>query len=375
MIMRRFATSLPLLALIAFGCERVTVPKTPTITLANRYLSAEVLLPDPVNGVYRGPRFDWSATVGEVKTGGHTFFGPWRPEAPAKLKPTGHDATARGLAEEFSHTNPPGFAEADLNGPFVKIGVGRLLRTETNPTTRDSTLPWNKLFAEPYHFPRAYPIVDGGEWSTRRGRDWVETIHTLRREDESHAHPSTSPSRVGDMGRPASTPADTIAYRYAKRVSLDAKSATIVVRHALYNDGPASLRVDHYCHNFMNADAGQIGPDYTLSLPYEAVFLKPEKVSKLFETPGPRVTFNAPIAAGKSAEGELFLPPNLPAGECFTLHHAPTRTAIRVTSDQPVVAFNLFCTSMAICPEPYAIIDVPPHGKKTWVTRYEFLNE
>jgi hypothetical protein len=46
-------------------------------------------LPDPVNGFYKGARFDWSGIINKVELGNHTFYGQWF----SKIAPTVRDVS------------------------------------------------------------------------------------------------------------------------------------------------------------------------------------------------------------------------------------------------------------------------------------------
>ena len=49
----------------------------PVAEISNGKISATVYLPDPVNGFYRGTRFDWSGVVRSLEANGHSYYGPW----------------------------------------------------------------------------------------------------------------------------------------------------------------------------------------------------------------------------------------------------------------------------------------------------------
>ena len=50
----------------------------PTASFSNGVVDSSVYLPDPVNGYYRGTRFDWSGAIYSLRCGGHEYFGEWQ---------------------------------------------------------------------------------------------------------------------------------------------------------------------------------------------------------------------------------------------------------------------------------------------------------
>src|SRR5436190_22189008 len=55
----------------------VMAAEPPVAEISNGKISATVYLPDPVNGFYRGTRFDWSGVVRSLEANGHRYYGPW----------------------------------------------------------------------------------------------------------------------------------------------------------------------------------------------------------------------------------------------------------------------------------------------------------
>src|SRR5262245_232801 len=137
----------------------------PEATISNKQLRVKMYLPDPVNGFYKGARFDWSGIINKVEFGGHTFYGQWF----SKIDPTVRDVSykgddilvsvntsAMGPAEEFQ--TPLGYDSAKEGDRFVKIGVGVLRKRD------DSS----------YAFANVYGIVESGKWSLNHTAKYEE---------------------------------------------------------------------------------------------------------------------------------------------------------------------------------------------------------
>jgi hypothetical protein len=72
----------------------------PSAEISNGLITAELYLPDPEKGYYRGTRFDWSGNMYSLKTKDHEYFGQWFEKYDPKL----HDAIM-GPVEEFKTNN------------------------------------------------------------------------------------------------------------------------------------------------------------------------------------------------------------------------------------------------------------------------------
>jgi len=195
-------------------------------------LRLTVLLPDPVRGYYRGPRFDWSGMVAWAEWRGHTYFGSWR-EPPHR--PRANDDAA-GTAEEFGMGpltgNPPpvGYDEAGVGEEFLKIGVGRLV----------------KVPGPGYSFGALYEISQPASWDVRPGDGRIAFTQYER----------------GLRGH---------AFLYRKAIAIDPDGAGFTISRALENHGTVAIEQTHYCHNFLRIDDLPIGPSYVMDLPFRVL--------------------------------------------------------------------------------------------------------
>src|SRR5215213_1041885 len=143
------------LAAAAAACALAADPPAPDIEISNGALRVKLHSPDPVKGYYQGTRFDWAGVIASLERKGHNYFGVWFPKYDPKL----HDAIT-GPVDSF---NAIGYEEAPVGGKFLRIGVGWLKRPDA---------PRVDNF-------RTYEILDGGKWTTKKGKDWVEFTHAL----------------------------------------------------------------------------------------------------------------------------------------------------------------------------------------------------
>src|SRR5579859_7373763 len=104
-------------------------------------IRAQLLLPNPDTGYYRGTRFDWSGVIASLEYKGHNYYGKWFD----KYDPKTHDAIM-GPVEEFrTNDSALGYEQAKPGETFIKIGVG-VLRKPDEPA---------------YKFSSPYEIVNG----------------------------------------------------------------------------------------------------------------------------------------------------------------------------------------------------------------------
>jgi hypothetical protein len=299
-------------------------PKPPQHVLEGDGLKLTLYLPDAKAGYYRGTRFDWSGIVATAETGGHTVFGYWKDTH----NPANHDDVP-GTAEEFSHDEPLGYAEAPVGGTFVKIGVGVL----------------EKPAESKYRFFNNYKIAQPGAWDVKTGDKWVEFRQEL-------AHPSG------------------YGYRYAKAVRLLGPGAFAIER-TLTNTGTKRLTTDHYGHHFLTVDGDPIGPNYALRFPFPARAKSPEGLRDVAAVRDSRLVFLKPLVRG-DVQSQIVGWGDRAEDNRVTVEHAKSGLALRVVNDRPLAKFNVWSVRTTLCPEPFVALDLEPGRSLRWATRYEF---
>lgn len=297
----------------------------PSESISNGVVRLDLYLPDAEKGFYRSTRFDWSGMIRRVEYKGHVFFGPWK----EKHDPLGTDDVI-GPAEEFGMDRPLGYSDAQVGQTFIKIGVGEL----------------QKIDEPNYRFFGQYRMVRPGQWTVRRGGDWIEFQQDL----------------AGERG---------YAYRYIKRISLGQQEPGFVIDHRLKNTGTRPIDTNHYNHNFTSIDNEPIGPAYRLSFPFP---VKPHarpapNLQGVTEFQGTDITFSAPLEPGKPVWVLLdgFAGPE---HHGVVVRNTRTNAAIAIRGDQPLEKYAFYAASTAACPEPFIRIKLAPGEEKAWSTHY-----
>jgi hypothetical protein len=303
----------------------------PHLVLEESGVKLIVLLPDPFNGYYRGPRFDWAGTVAWAWWKDHTFFGSWRS---APHQPRASDAAA-GTAGEFGMgpltDNPPpiGYGDAAIGETFLKVGVGRLVKPSV----------------EPYSFGALYRIAQPASWDIRQdGR----SVSFTQEEGPVRGH----------------------AFRYSKTVALEPAGPGFAVHHVLENMGELPILQTHYCHNFMRIDERPVGREYVVELPFAASFS--QEAGGVLEAKGRNIALRRDPGP---EEGFFALVEGFESAEQSTLAVRASGAGLRISLTEPICRLQVFGTGRTICPEPFVRIDLAPGKTMRWSIRYEFLEE
>jgi hypothetical protein len=329
------------LLLLALCC--VSPAQTHDIQISNGRIDVTIHPPDPVNGFYRGTRFDWSGVIGSLKWNGHNFYGPWF----TKTDPTVVDYVYRGAdivagpcsavtgpAEEFSTKEEGlGFREARPGGTFLKIGVGVLRKPDDAK----------------YSMFRLYPIVDHGKWS-------VETKPTS----------VTFTQRVMD-------PSSGYGYLYQKVVRLSTQiPGEMLIEHRLTNIGKRLIETSVYDHNFLVLDNQPVGPDFSIKLPFVIHPAKPfktqlgtvdDKTISYLKTLEGHDQFGVAIEGfGKTAEDYRIL-----------ITNDRVNAGMQITGDQPLESEELWSIRSILAMEPFIHMSIKPGQDFSWKYTYVYF--
>ncbi|WP_143075085.1 hypothetical protein [Sphingobium sp. AP50] len=297
-------------------------------------MTVTIALPDAVHGFYRGTRFDWAGMIVEARRQGHRFYGPWFDGIAPNIRDfiddghrliAGPQTAATGPAEEF--IDPiPGYNEAPVGGTFLKIGVGRLRKTDA--------LRYSRF--------RSYAIVDNGSWRVRRTAQTVTFRQMIAPDASGYGYIYEKMVRVRSGGR-------------------------LEIGHRLVNIGNRPISTQVYNHNFTRFDDRDIGPGVSIDLPYPL----PESTATphLASVKGSTLSYLAPLAAGD----HVTLSPNSvtadPGTSGFTIA-GPGGMKLRAASDTPIIRAQIWSIRRVVAVEPFIAIQLPAGVEKRWVWRY-----
>ena len=257
-----------------------------------------------------GPRFDTVGAVTAVARDGQSF------------------CAREGLIDEFNiqgPLSPPGYDEARPGEPFVKIGVGELIRADDTA----------------YRFSQPYIVRQYAPVTAERHGDVLTVSQSLRTE--------------GGWG-----------YEYHKTYRVQTAAATLVIEYALTNTGTRTIHAEQYNHNWFNFGGDPINEHYSLETEFDLV----DHDAEWFGRSLGRLTLT-----GCVTQARYFPSPQSAPVHANSLHvgHATRGQAVVVSGDFSVARFALFADHTALCPEVFAEITLAPGQSRTWKRHYQFL--
>lgn len=378
------------------------------LTLHSPIMSATVFMPleaaessssgNPNNNddiYYIGSRFEHGSMIGDI------FFGKDRSVYGRSLWRTPHDPSwpesGIGLASEFGCgdngatcagrgdiTNGVlGYESAKIGQPFLKIGVGALIKGSCGPecsndiaaTSSSTTTSTNTNGDSSYRFNSPYKFYRPPSWKVLPSPDPNEVTFV-------------SEEVVGEYG-----------YRIQKTIRLDGNVLT--VRSLLTNLGTKQFTTPWYSHHFFAGDVNPIGPGYVLDLGLSEYGLP--KQTPAFKQPGMgswsgdmneyanvtmandgsiSMTMKKLIPDGVKLKAD-FLDENtmtLTDGS-FTLH-APNGLSVyeripelQTQSGNPFIyAYSVYAERGALSPEPMLLLYVRPGETTFWTQHLKFTS-
>jgi ribosomal protein S17 len=296
----------------------------PHAEITNGIISARIYVPDPVNGYYRGTRFDWSGINAEIKYGGHSFSGQWF----EKYDPFLHDAVM-GPVEAFS---PVGFEESSPGGYFTIIGVGVLQKQDS--------------IYSPYRF---YKIIDPGKWKVYTKHNQVQFVHELR-----------------DSG---------YSYKYKKTERLTKAKPEMVLMHKLKNTGHRILETMVYDHNFFLIDGQPTGPPFEITFSFPLTEKKEgQGLGEMISIKGNRMVVNRSFLKNEQAYTVLEGYGQTAKDYDIRIENHKTGAGVHIRANRPISKLVFWACSTILCPEPYIFLKIKPGETATWKISYQFYN-
>jgi hypothetical protein len=328
------ALGLALMALFA----QVSLAQPPQSHIANKQLRVKLFLPDAKNGFYRGVRFDWSGVIGDLEFSGHHLYLPWfaalDPEAQDVVFKedkivAGTNSAMTGPAEEFQ--TPIGYESARPGQTFLKVGVG-LLR---------------KIDDKPYRFTTHFELVDGGRWTVHKTAKTITFTQVLANKD-------------ADYG-----------YIYTKTIRLIGNTSQLVIEHRLVNTGKLPIATKLYDHNFLTIDGIQVGPGYSISVPYK---LEPTRLpdSKFVKIDGSTATYMDSL---KGQDRVAFGLQGFSAASKdyhFVISNQTAKIQVLITGDHPLANASVWSIRSILAVEPFIDILADPGKDDHWSYTYTY---
>ena len=284
-------------------------------------ISSEILqiaLHEPLDGFYKGTRFDRGGIFHSLLFNGTEMAGDWYP----RYDPLMHDAV-KGPAEEFSPLAPPpspsfsGLSRESL----IKIGVGLL---SADLTTYDRF--------------RLYEVLDPGDWNVQASETKVLFRHTLKG-----------------------------IYQYEKEIALTGEDS-FRISHKLLSEIP--LEGEVYNHNFFTMGRLAIGPTRKIDFPFRPEGdWRTEYDSAAFTNSG--IRFSRELREGETVyAGNIHKAGSQGMPYEMTLRETPLSVSIK--GDVPVTRTVMWSSHRVACLEPYNRFSSAPGKPFSWTITYRF---
>ena len=273
-----------------------------------------ITLHEPLDGFYRGTRFDRGGVFDSLEFNGLQMCGRWFD----RYDPYAHDAVC-GPSEEFS---PIGYDLAPAGGTFIKPGVGLLRKSDSAPYDR-------------FHL---YEVADPGIWTVRQNDDSVLFEHVLEG-----------------------------VYIYRKEIALLGEDS-FRISHVLESCGEPLLG-DVYNHNFWTFGRMEVGPSRKVDFPFAPDgHWRAEYGSVALSASG--VRFSRILGEGESvymgdihSKGEEGMP--------YRISLSEGKLGVDIKGDVPVLRTVFWANHRVACPEPYNAFHTPCR----WTITYKLYEQ
>jgi len=260
-----------------------------------------------------GSRFDTTAAVISVRRDGREFL------------------CAEGLADEFNPKwiAPPGYNDARPGEPFLKVGIGNLLRTHDRrylfgPHPVQSFAPDRVLHVN------AAEAVFRQEFDS--GLGW--------------------------------------AYAYEKSYSVEAAEGRLSICYRLRNTGGKPLDIEQYNHNWIRLSDRPPGVGYSLESPFK---LDPSEPTSLkLKAEGGKIDLLEAVLAPAYTTAEQAVPSER---NRLVIRNAQSGLGVEISGDFAVSRFALFADEQGVCPEIFGHWIIAPGQAVTWRRTYRFFAE
>jgi hypothetical protein len=301
----------------------VSTTDMPYAEISNGLVKAKLYLPDMERGYYQATRFDWAGVISELEFMGHSYFEQWFPKYDPKI----HDAIL-GPVDSFSEI---GFAEAEIGGEFLRIGVGGLLKED------DSRMDAFKL----------YQITNPGKRKVLKTTNQVIFTHEI-------------------------TDVAGYSYHYTKTVNLPKDKPELILEHTLKNTGKQAITTNVYNHNFFVIDKEPTGPNIVVRFPFE-VSGNWSRGDSLAVIDGQSISYTREFKTGETVfMGDLQGHTQTVEDYDFRIENLKTGAGVRITCDRPISKIVYWASATTSCPEPYIDVNVAPGEQIRWKNTYQF---
>ncbi len=312
----------------------------PEVEIANGELRAKIYLPASGKGFYQGTRFDWAGVVSSLEYKGHNYYGQWYTRSDPRVHDfifDGSDIVTSpcckivGPVEEFkSNEKALGFDEAQVGGTFIKIGVGALRKDSAE-----------------YDAFKQYEVVDPGKWTVKTHADSVEFTHEL------------------------TDAASGYGYIYRKTVRLVPGKPEMILEHHLKNTGRRGINSTVYGHNFLMLDHQTIGPDFTVTVPFQ-IQSDPPPHQDVAEVRGNQFIYARALVGKDVVYTQIAGFTDDPKDNEVRIENRGVGAGMVIRGNRPLSHMALWSIRTVLAVEPFIAMSIEPGAEFDWDVTYEY---
>lgn len=308
------------MAMAAGACWAGASADAPVYTgshvLSGGGIVAELMDPNSPDRYNTGVRFTPVAAVIRASVDGREFLMHKKDHKPLN--------DVAGLFYEFDLvTPPPGFEEASIGEPFVKIGVGALIKDKSN-----------------YGFFNQYKVFKLADTKVEWAKDSAVFTQTL---------------------------APISGYGYELKAKVSVKDNSLSVDWSLKNTGSKPFTTHHYCHNSFSFDNAGVKPGSIVSFPFDYQARRLDSAQNQKQV-GREIVFQD--APSKPANIEVDYPADYKGANSLSFVDKTSGLRIDCETSAPGSRVALHAAPVYVCPEQFVTTAVKPGETMSWMRSY-----
>ena len=146
-----------------------------------------------------------------------------------------------------------------------------------------------------------------------------------------------------------------------------------MIEHKLENTGKHAIDSSVYDHNFLVLDNQPVGPDYTLTLPFE-MSARHQQNAQLAEIRGRQFTYRNALTGHDTVSADLTGFGSTAADYNFTIENKAARAGMHISGDRPLSRLNLWSIRTVLALEPFIDMSIKPGDSFTWAYKYTYYS-
>jgi hypothetical protein len=162
-------------------------------------------------------------------------------------------------------------------------------------------------------------------------------------------------------------------YLYRKIVRLTPGKPEMVIEHTITNTGKRVIEASVYDHNFLVMDHQTIGPDFTITVPFQIRPKKPTNTA-LGGIEGNRIVYHKHLEGRESFTSALTGFGPFAKDYDIQIENSRVRAGVRITADRPLESEKLWSIRPVLAVEPFIYMSIKPGQSFSWKYSYFYYS-